>query len=97
MPSAAKCAYCATVLNVGARVCHACTRRQPLTAQQRKVLGVLVLITMAIGGATWWAIRVVQENNEIDAACMRAELAGNSISCDEIKKMVHDLRRQGLQ
>ena len=55
MTAEAKCAYCGTLLNPGARVCHPGARRQPLTPRQRKDLSkffaVLLFLVIAFPAA----------------------------------------------
>jgi predicted amidophosphoribosyltransferase len=83
-----KCAYCGTPLNVGARACHACARRQP-NPQLRKAIAVFSPLIVIIGGFAGWAwYQQVEKERWMDQACLGAVLAGNAtlISCP-----VHDI------
>jgi predicted nucleic acid-binding Zn ribbon protein len=90
----AKCVYCGTELNPGARVCHACTRGQPDPRRaERFVIALCVIVLLSvIGGFGGYQIYQAHEFEkavaEVEAGAIVAQ---TPMTHDQAKKYVQNI------
>jgi hypothetical protein len=92
-----KCAYCLDEMNEGARVCHECRRRQPISKDAKRVLLLCALGLAAISLGVYFVAADIQRTNKIDGLviCARFRGADKTIDARSLRQRIDALTASG--